>query len=158
MKKTTLLIIGSLAATPLLRAQSLERQVIGSVGGSFSGAFQVDWTVGETVIQTASGGSSILTQGFHQPPDLPNAVKPIAAMQGISAFPNPTGGMLNLTSLTSTGDASVFITDMSGKAVNKLIWNTASPAQIDLGHCAPGVYNIQVHSGGKLAVFKITRI
>ncbi len=51
-----------------LSAQSIERSVIGSSGFSYSGpTFQADCTTGETVIATFSGGSVILTQGFHQP-------------------------------------------------------------------------------------------
>jgi hypothetical protein len=51
-----------------ISAQSIERSVIGAAGFSYSGpTFQADCTTGETIISTFSGGSIVLTQGFHQP-------------------------------------------------------------------------------------------
>jgi hypothetical protein len=67
-----------------LQAQSIERQVIGSSGTSFSNAsVQLDFTVGELVVSTLTDGSTILTQGFHQT-NLLVAIKvaPAAFLQG----------------------------------------------------------------------------
>jgi hypothetical protein len=48
--------------------QSIERQVISCMGHSFVNAnVQVDFTLGETAIQTFSMNGIVVTQGFHQP-------------------------------------------------------------------------------------------
>ena len=64
-------IIGYFMATLFsigLQAQSLTPQVIASGGSSYaSGGYTLDFTVGEPLTATFSGGSNIVTQGFHQP-------------------------------------------------------------------------------------------
>ena len=81
MKKLFFLCLFS---TALVQAQSLERQVIGSTGTSFSNASaQMDFTVGELAVTTITDGTTELTQGFHQT-NLSVAIKlsPIALLQG----------------------------------------------------------------------------
>jgi len=63
-----LLIIPLLAAYPCLHGQSLTPQVIASSGGYFTnGSGSLSWTIGETITETFTAGSSQLTQGFQQP-------------------------------------------------------------------------------------------
>src|ERR1044072_8683354 len=63
MKKTLLLL--TCLATTYVNAQSLAPQVISSAGTSFTdGVSQLDWTLGETVTQTFTDGTTILSQGF----------------------------------------------------------------------------------------------
>lgn len=62
-------------------AQSLSPQVIASSGGYYSNAAgSLSFTVGETVTQTYTSGSNMLTQGFQQPFELNINVK--AYLQG----------------------------------------------------------------------------
>lgn len=54
--------------TIALQAQSLSPVVIASGGSTYTaGGYSLDFTVGETLTATLSGGSNIVTQGFHQP-------------------------------------------------------------------------------------------
>jgi hypothetical protein len=68
MKKLFILSVMIISSCCLF-AQTMDRYVIGSAGGSFTDgvSFQVDYTVGEIVIATVGNGTNILTQGFHQP-------------------------------------------------------------------------------------------
>lgn len=93
MKKTIVCII---ALLPMLAiAQSLERQVIGSAGDYSTGAgISLSSTVGEAVIETATSGSIILTQGFQQPDGDPVGIEIPETGLSITAFPNPTGGAI----------------------------------------------------------------
>lgn len=81
MKKLLFLCVLSVALT---QAQSLERQVIGSSGTSFSNASaQIDFTVGELVVTTITDGTNELTQGFHQTNlSVDIKVSPAAFLQG----------------------------------------------------------------------------
>lgn len=70
---------------------SLDRQVIGSAGQSAStSSLLVDYTVGETMVTTASAGTIILTQGFHQPTDNLVSITPKEWDLSLQAYPNPT--------------------------------------------------------------------
>ena len=62
---TLILLITSLGIT----AQSFDREVIASSGTSGSNSsITLDWTLGESIISTASNPNTTLVQGFHQPP------------------------------------------------------------------------------------------
>ncbi|PHS03672.1 MAG: hemagglutinin protein [Kordia sp.] len=90
MKKILILIL-VLFFIENTKAQSIERQVIGSSGTTLSNAsVNLDFTVGELAVTTMSNGSIILTQGFHQGSFLLSVkISPIAKLQGASLNPNP---------------------------------------------------------------------
>ena len=67
MKKTLLLFLGLFSAG-WCYSQSASPSVIASNGDHIdAGSFQLDYTVGEVIIETVYGDSLTLTQGFHQP-------------------------------------------------------------------------------------------
>lgn len=145
-------------ATFTLNAQSIERQVIGSVGGSFNGTVQIDWTVGEVAVATATSGSVILTQGFQQPPPIPNAVKTVNQLKGVSAFPNPTIGEVKLRAMGLTGNAIIQVHDATGKLIYSSTWNTLTESNINLSNNASGLYTVSVVKNTKTAVFRVARL
>lgn len=63
-----------------INAQSIDRYVIASAGSSATlGVEYIDWTIGESVIETLNNNDLILSQGFHQYPLL---VRPLYAIDG----------------------------------------------------------------------------
>ena len=72
------------------KAQSIERQVIGSSGTTLSNAsVNLDFTIGELVVTTITDGVTIISQGFHQGSYLLSVkISPIAKLQGASLNPN----------------------------------------------------------------------
>ncbi|MCB0683669.1 MAG: hypothetical protein KDC32_22625, partial [Saprospiraceae bacterium] len=90
MRKLLMLFL-SLLSAGWLHSQSLAPEVIASAGEHFATAnAQLSWTVGEPVIETYTGSTAQLTQGFHQTNLTVVAVNdPTAAFQ-VSVFPNPT--------------------------------------------------------------------
>ena len=97
IKSTFCFIALSLLATLGFSQVQLERQVIGSAGTSASqGNLQLEYTVGEAVVTTESGGSIILTQGFNQPSPKPIGFNSPDYELSINAFPNPTSTSLRL--------------------------------------------------------------
>ncbi len=75
-------------------AQSLSPQVVASGGGyATGGGYSLSYTIGEPVTATLTGGSNILTQGFHQP-DLQAIVKMLAKVFLQGAY---NGSTMNTT-------------------------------------------------------------
>jgi|SRR6056297_1173643 len=72
------------------------QEVVASSGNSGSAdGYKVDWTLGETVIETFRSPNHMLTQGIHQPNLLVNNLEDFK-MAGfeISVYPNPTNEFL----------------------------------------------------------------
>jgi hypothetical protein len=72
------------------------QQVISSAGASATGTgVQLSWTIGEPVIETFTGTSAILTQGFHQSKLTVTAIDP-ALFPGldVTVYPNPVSTQL----------------------------------------------------------------
>ncbi len=96
MKKLTILL--NIFALLLYSGICTSQQVISAAGGSGSGSnVQLSWTVGEPVIETFTGSSAILTQGFHQSKLLVTALDPML-FPGLTltVFPNPVSSSLQL--------------------------------------------------------------
>lgn len=121
MKKLILLFWIMTGTTVVhIQAQSIERQVIASLGGSYSGSdLQADFTVGESVTATLAEGSFILTQGFQQP--LKEGISGIERHEvtvDYRLYPNPATGSITLE-LNSQAKATikVMITDITGRVL-----------------------------------------
>lgn len=74
------------------------QEVTASAGGNFQGSgSRVDWTLGESAIQTFNDGSNIVTAGFHQPELMVTAVpdKSVASAF-ISVYPNPASDKITI--------------------------------------------------------------
>jgi hypothetical protein len=95
--KHALFLVLSLLMAAFGSAQTLDRQVIGTTGGSAtSSGVTLDYTVGEVVTATAVSGTLILTQGFQQPStQAPSSAPPVAISLNYSLYPNPTNNWIN---------------------------------------------------------------
>ncbi|MBP6730474.1 MAG: T9SS type A sorting domain-containing protein [Chitinophagales bacterium] len=91
MKKLYLTFLSCLILK-LIPAQAVSPQVIATSGGFAAGAnLSVSYTVGESAVTTASGGSNILTQGFQQPSDIISGLLDIEKQNAgtLSLYPVP---------------------------------------------------------------------
>lgn len=137
------------------------QQVISSAGGSATGAgVQLSWTIGEPVIETFTGSSSVLTQGFHQSRLTITAVDPVVYPGlELSVFPNPVISSLRLQ---IKGDLvqklSYQLYNMEGKSI-LLKKVEASPVMIDMELYTSGTYLLKVFTDENLPVktFKIIK-
>jgi hypothetical protein len=132
------------------KAQTADRQVIGTAGGSFSsGSLAADHTLGETIIETKSTGSFLLTQGFQQPVANTTAI-PDADKPGVvySLYPNPAGDKITLE-LSSQVPARLLL---SVVAVNGQLVQATEPLQLNgsikkeysVAGLTPGTYFLQL--------------
>ena len=145
-------------------AQSLERRVIGSAGGtSTTAAAIITWNVGEAVVNTLSAASVILTQGFEQPPIPSSSVKSVSVNSNIMVYPNPTSGVLNISikNSLSTEVYKAEVRDIAGKLImaqNNLELSKGI-ATLDMGHVSDGCYFLQLSTENRnMTTFKITLI
>jgi hypothetical protein len=111
-------LIISLLAHQTLSAQSLERYVVGSAGASASGGnVSVDYTIGETLVQTVSGPGNILTQGFHQPAGVGVSVQDVSAFS-YKVFPNPFTDMVQVElNLENISFVQLLLVDLYGRVI-----------------------------------------
>ena len=101
-----------------MHAQSLERKVIASGGASITSPLQVDYTIGEMAVETATVSNTIiLTQGFQQPyyviiPN--NNIFPYLVI-----YPNPAAGnALARFVLAAPAKMTISIYDATGKLLS----------------------------------------
>ena len=149
----TLLIIGLILGGFITQAQTIERQVIGSMGGIISGGnYSVDCTVGETVIDTFSSGSILLYQGYHHVNDSNKvaSIKEITWSASYQLFPNPTRNQatLRISGASAATNLDVQVFSITGKLISthKLNVNKSlqSELKIDVSNQSAGVYLIKV--------------
>jgi hypothetical protein len=142
---------------PLLKAQ----EVISASGAQASGTgVALSWTIGEPVIETATSGSYMLTQGFHQSRLSATAVDDILTPGlSLAVYPNPFSYVLHVK--VDDGDFSQLqysLFSIDGKILlnNKL---TGNLTQIELQTFASGNYLLQINrkSGERVKTFKVIK-
>jgi len=102
-----------------MNAQTIERQLIGSMGQlSKTTNYNFSSTSGEVVIFTNSSENTILTNGFQQPlaKEFVGSININNVKIDYSVYPNPTKELINLSITTSDfTDFSIGIIDVLGK-------------------------------------------
>ena len=79
-------------------AQSINPQVIAGGGEHYIGSnAQLSRTLGEAIISTVTGSTSIITQGFHQPSSTNVSIKTWRKDGwGLGVYPNPSSGQFTV--------------------------------------------------------------
>jgi hypothetical protein len=152
MKKNTIMLF-SLLTTLSVSAQ----EVIATQGDSYSNASaNIDFTIGEVVINTGTDGNNDLTQGFHQTNWNFLGVEDFAPNYEAIIFPNPTEDVLNIR--TSTFENVTYtLYDAQGKLVMQNILS-AEQTPIQVSQLAPGVYLLTLNNQTQnLKTFKLVK-
>ena len=105
-----------------LNAQSIERQVICTTGGSStSTTLQMDYTVGEAVIGTFGNSSITVTQGFHQTTVAGIGISDMDINSVLIVYPNPTSSILNVQFANShkAEDYKLSVVSLTGVTVKE---------------------------------------
>lgn len=161
MKKLPLLVL-LLGLCVLARGQTLEPTVLSTAGTDAGTAnAQLSWTVGETMIESYSAGSNVLTQGFHQT----NLViigreEPMPEFQ-VDVFPVPFQDQLNIRIGEHLQSVEVSIYDVRAKRVLPA-WELSGNGthNLDVTDISAGMYflNVQHPDGTLIQSFKIQKI
>jgi hypothetical protein len=101
----------------LIPSGTYAQELISTAGDVFSGnSLQIEWSLGETVIDSYTDTDVILTQGFHQPEiiheDIPDTL--------VKIYPNPFDLLfyIELEEIeTESNHFSMVLFDMSGRVV-----------------------------------------
>ena len=139
MKNT--IVLFSLLTTLSVSAQ----EVVSTQGDSYSNASgNIDFTIGEVVINTGTDGTKDLTQGFHQTNWNFLGVEDFAPNYEAIIYPNPTEDVLNIRTSTFENVTYTFY-DAQGKLIlqDKL---SAEQTPIQVSQLAPGSYSLTLNN------------
>lgn len=152
MKKKTLmlfLLFASLAVTA--------QEVVATQGCSYSNASaNIDFTIGEVIIDTGTDETNDLTQGFHQTNWNFLGVEDFAPNYEAIIFPNPTQDVLNIRT-SAFENVTYTLYDVQGKLVMQNILS-AEQTPIQVSQLAPGNYSLTLNSETQnLKTFKLVK-
>ena len=152
MTKITLVLF-SFFASLAVSAQ----EVVSTQGDSYSNASaNIDFTIGEVIINTGTDGTNDLTQGFHQTNWNFVGLDDNDPSYEATIFPNPTSELLNIR--TSTFENVTYtLYDAQGKLIlqDKL---SAEQTPIQVSQLAPGNYSITLtNETQNLKTFKLVK-
>lgn len=153
MRKSTLAVSVFLLSLSSVNAQ----EVISTQGDSYSNSSgQIDFTIGEVVIDTGTDGTNDLTQGFHQTNWNFLGLDDYAPNFEVGIFPNPTENYLNIQT-DSYENVRFILTDSQGKLIMSDILST-SLTTLQVAHLATGSYNLSLESNGViLKTFRLVK-
>ena len=152
MIKNTLVFF-SLFASISVSAQ----EVIATQGDSYSNASaNIDFTIGEVVINTASDGTNDITQGFHQTNWNFLGVDDHEQNFEATVYPNPTEDVLNIRS-SAFQNVTYTLYDANGKLVLQDVLS-AELTPIQVNQLAPGGYSLTLNNKAQiLKTFKLIK-
>ena len=152
MKKNTLYVF-----TLLISVCASAQEVVSTQGDSYSNASaNIDFTIGEVVINTGTDGTNDLTQGFHQTNWNFLGLDDFAPNYEAIIFPNPTQDVLNIkTSMFENVTYTLY--DGLGKLVMQDILS-AEQTPIQVSQLAPGSYSLTLNNQTQnLKTFKLIK-
>ena len=152
MKKRTLFLF-SLLSTIAVSAQ----EVLSTQGDSYSNtSANINFTIGEVVINTGTNGTNELTQGFHQTNWNFVGMEDYSPGFKASVFPNPTSEVLNIRT-SSFENVRYTLYNAQGKLLIQDILS-AEQTPIQVGQLAPGSYSIILNNQTQnLKTFKLIK-
>ena len=148
-------LITLLALSSALKTTAQE--VVATQGDSYSNTTaNIDFTIGEVIIDTGSDGNNYITQGFHQSSWNFTGLEDYAPNYEVSIFPNPTSEILNIkTSVFENVTYTLY--DAQGKLIlqDKL---SSEQTPIKVSQLAPGNYSITLTNEiQNLKTFKLVK-
>ena len=130
--------------------------VISSSGDSYSNSnVNMDYTLGEIVVETHSNSNTIVTQGFHQEV-LKVATEIVNIDINTKVYPNPTTSILNID-LEKNVNADIMVYDINGKLVIKERLNNEQQKQLDFSFLRQGNYFLHINIVDKKSVYQINK-
>ena len=151
MKKLTILLALSIALT------TTAQEIVATQGDSYSNtSAQIDFTIGEIIINTESNGVNTLTQGFHQTNWNFVGLENHAPEYEATIFPNPTSKILNIRT-SAFENVTYTLYDAKGKLIlqDKL---SSEQTPIKVSQLASGNYSITLTNEiQNLKTFKLVK-
>lgn len=144
-------------------AQTDVRTLITTAGDSYkNNAYQLNWSIGEIMIETYTGNASYLNQGFHQSEyEIKTSInEPIDKQLKIRLYPNPSSKViyLQINEQINTG-LTYQLVNIEGKVLfTKAI--TKNIEKLLIEHFPAGLYFIKIIDKTKkiISTFKIQKV
>ena len=136
---------------------SFSQEVVGTQGGSYTNGINVlDFTIGETVIETV-GGAQQLTQGFHQTRWDFVGLEDFSSSVEISVYPNPMENELKIKT-THFNNIEFCVYDALGRKI-KAGELQSYLTSLDVSQCSLGTYTLVLSDkmGNVLKSFKLIK-
>ena len=137
-------------------SQNVSPEILSSAGGTLSNAqYLVDWTLGEPVIETVTGTTYILTQGFHQPDFFIISIQE-SPEYSILVYPNPVSSVIMIqTDIQKPLRASLY--DLNGKLLNEIRFIEST--ELNISNLSRSVYLLKIIDQNKntIKIVKITK-
>ena len=162
LKKQLLFLLFMLAGIHFSAAQTLTPQVVSVAGTSAdNGDVYLSWTIGQTVSQTFSADTLMLTQGFEQGEvsvtPISEGLKTLEA--DVRVYPNPVQSRLSVD-FHSSGNETVRLRlmNLSGRVVlNRAVTSFSNTHEINLSQVPSGTYLLKVSVENKVKTFKVVK-
>ena len=163
MRNTYILLFCFLALSSV-KAQNLTPTVVSSSGNSYNnGGVNMDYTLGEIVIETFLPPATplplvynILTQGFHQ--EILYIHTEVIELEIVSkVYPNPTTSIL-IVELEQNVTADLLVYDINGRLVLEDKLQDEQSKQLDFSFLKQGNYLLHINIAEKQSVYKIQKI
>lgn len=144
-------------------SQSISPELITTSGDNFKNSnVELDWSIGEIMIETYSNTENSLTQGFHQSKyDVTTSVDEISGIDfKIKIFPNPTSDLINLQIIGNINQNLTYeLIDLQGKVLIKNSVNKTKK-QINMSRFSQNMYLLKIttENGKQVSIFKIQKI
>ena len=155
-------------------SQKLSPEVISSAGNiSKSSSVSLEWTLGETVVESSKSDGKHYTQGFHQAYLKVTTVLPanntsLSSDYNMTVFPNPVEAILEIKISTENlpqdeiGKVDLFLFNLIGQQllVQKTNEKSGESTFVDMTTFPSGTYFLkaQKENGVLLKSFKITKV
>ena len=154
--KRFLLLCLVAGGVPAARAQLiLNRQVNASTGGGgSSGNYFFQYTIGEITVSSLQQGPLLLTQGFHQPEELPAAPAGAEVLLNMVLYPNPVATILKIQfDLLSNNAVVLLIVNSGGQLVHQESRTYGAGRvllTLPVARFPAGVYTVIMKAGGRM--------
>lgn len=163
MNKLTLLLLSSLGASTGGLAQQLSPSVLATAGGvARTQTMTLEWTLGESVVETHHATDRLYTQGFHQP--MLHVTEQLVGSDAGYEFmvaPNPVSSHLTVTAkYAREAPLQLRLTDLTGRQfVLPQLPATAESVQVDMARFPAGTYllHIGTDAGPTLKTYKVVK-
>ncbi|MBW8684304.1 T9SS type A sorting domain-containing protein [Chitinophaga rhizophila] len=150
------LLLLCLTASGITQARAqliLNRQVNASTGGGGpAGDFIFQYTIGEITVSSLQKSAIMLTQGFHQPEEIPPAIPGAEVVVNLILYPNPVSSVLKIQfDMLSNNAVVFFIVNSSGQVVHQESRTYGSGKvliTLPVTRFAAGIYTVVLRAGG----------
>lgn len=125
---------------------AIAQEVVGAAGTNSSNAtHSLEWTIGETIITTASNGTNTVTQGFHQTQLEVTNIEDVIVEYDVHVYPNPTNEMLQVDIIDLKENLTMQLYDAAGKLISQTRFNkTQSSDVVDFSLLERGAYYLRL--------------